>query len=95
MFIDSRNKLVHRTGDIPGWSLESPPGRIAALGFLKFLQAFNVQLRGILTGLVLSNGEKPFEGLISREAIAPHELWPEAEIDQQPATGPLGLEGPA
>jgi hypothetical protein len=62
MFIDSRNKLVHRTWDIPGWSLESPEGRIAAFCFLKFLQAFNVQLRGILMGLALRNGEKPFEG---------------------------------
>lgn len=89
-FIDDRNRLVHKAGEIPGWDLSTSRGRIAAFIFLKNLQLQNLVLHQILLGLVMLYDRKHIFGAISK-VTEECGLWPQAKFYEQIAKEVFGF----
>ena len=52
LFLENRNKLVHRAEEVPGWNLETPEGREVARGFVDALLNQSSQVLLTFAGLI-------------------------------------------
>jgi hypothetical protein len=53
-FLDKRNILIHRIGDVPGWSLDNDHGLKIARQFVDRLLIIDQQVRGVFTAVLVT-----------------------------------------
>jgi hypothetical protein len=65
-FVEHRNQLTHRLGDVPGWDLETPEGRDVACKFLSNLQDENQKIMEIFLGFLIAWQSQHKLGILPR-----------------------------